>query len=194
MVWLDTSEKPYQLKRYDGEASSWEIVSDFSGDITSIYSYVDTSVSTVQQKTSEISAYVEQQTVAKSVYDTFTETVRNILSMEADGTTMIFQRISEAISSVDNKQQTNYNEILKYIRFVDGNIILGEQGNEITLTIKNNRLSFQQNGNEIAYMSDNQLVIANAEIKAGGRLRLGVFGFVPRADGSLSFLKVGEGN
>ena len=43
-------------------------------------------------------------------------------------------------------------------------------------------------------MSDNQLVIANAEIKAGGRLRLGVFGFVPRADGSLSFLKVGEGN
>ena len=114
--------------------------------------------------------------------------------MEGDGTTMIFQRISEAISSVDNKQQTNYNEILKYIRFVDGNIILGEQGNEITLTIKNNRLSFQQNGNEIAYMSDNQLVIANAEIKAGGRLRLGVFGFVPRADGSLSFLKVGEGN
>lgn len=163
-------------------------------DAASIYSYVDTSVSAVQQTTSEISTYVENQTVTKSDYETFSEKVRNALSMDSTGTTMIFQRISEAISSVDEKQQDNYNEILKYIRFVDGNIILGQQGNEITLTIQNNRLSFQQNGNEIAYMSDNQLVIANAEIKAGGRLRLGAFGFIPRDDGSLSFLKVGEGN
>lgn len=189
MVWLDTSEKPYQLKRYDGEA--WEVVSDFSGDITSIYSYVDTSVSQVQEEASRISAYVENQTVAKSVYDTFTETVRNILSMEPDGTTMIFQRISEAISTIDGKQQANYNEILKYIRFVDGTIVLGQTGNEIELTIENNRISFKQNGSEIAYMSDNQLYIGSATIKAGGRLTLGNFAFVPRDDGSLSFLKVG---
>ena len=104
---------------------------------------------------------------------------------------MLFETINKAISDVDGNAQSNYNRILKYIRFIDGNIVLGQEGNDMTLTISNNRVSFKQNGVEVAYMSDNNLYIGNAVIKAGGQLQLGNFAFVPRDDGSLSFLKVG---
>ena len=69
--------------------------------------------------------------------------------------------------------------------------MLGEQGNEITLTIVTDRISFTQNGTEVAYISDNTLYIGNAIVRRGGILQLGNFGFVPEEDGSLSFLKIG---
>lgn len=147
--------------------------------------------SSIEQTAEEIRFEVEQNTVSKGVYDEFSQLVRNILSIDENGTAMIFQTITESIENVDGKVNTNYAELLKYIRFIDGEIILGEEGNAITLTISNDRLSFKQNGVEVAYLSENNLHIGNAVVKEGGTLQLGNFAFVPRSDGSLSFIKVG---
>lgn len=157
-----------------------------------IISYVNEKTSTIEKTNDEIKLEVSENTVSQDEYSTFSETVRNILAMDENGTTMLFNTINQAIAEVDGRSQTNYSNILKYIRFEGGNIILGEVGNQITLTLTNDRISFLQNGVEVAHLSDNNLYIGNAIIKAGGRLQLGNFAFVPRSDGSLSFLKVGE--
>lgn len=157
----------------------------------SVYSYVERTTADIVKTTDGIVASVSNEKVSQADYDKFTEIVRNILAIEADGTTMLFNTITEAITQVDGRQQTNYNNILKYIRFADGDIILGEEGNAVTLTIENDQITFKQNGVAVAYLSDNKLYIGNAEIKAGGTLQLGNFAFVPRSNGSLSFLKVG---
>lgn len=156
-----------------------------------VYSYVEKKTSSIEQTAEEIRVEVTKEMVTQADYDEFSRLVRNILSIDENGTAMIFQTITESIENVDGKVNTNYAEILKYIRFIDGEIILGEEGNEITLTISNDRMSFKQNGVEIAYLSENNLYIGNAVVKEGGTLQLGNFAFVPRADGSLSFIKVG---
>lgn len=156
-----------------------------------VYTYVENRLANFKVEEDEITAVVQKEAVSKSEYETFSETVRNILSMDENGTTMLFNTIYEEIARVEGIEQTNYNSILKYIRFQDGNIILGEEGNDMSLTISKDRVSFKQNGVEVAYMSDNNLYIGNAIIKAGGMLQLGNFAFVPRDNGSLSFLKVG---
>lgn len=158
---------------------------------TDLHSYVDSRASSLEQTASKIKAEVEETILDVTNNGEFATMVKNILQMDKNGTAMIFETIKQSIETVDGKQQSNYGNILKYIRFVDGNIILGQEGNEMTLTISNNRMAFKQNGVEVAYMSDNKLYIGNAEVKSGGVFQIGNFAFVPRSDGSLSFLKVG---
>lgn len=82
---------------------------------------------------------------------------------------------------------TKLSEINKYIRFVDGKIVLGETGNELMLTIQNDRVSFTQAGVEVAYFSNNNLYIKKAEVLT--TLRVGNYEFAPRTDGGLALRK-----
>lgn len=88
----------------------------------------------------------------------------------------------------------NLNTINNFIRFVEGNIILGEVGNAITLKIQNDRISFitgqDGSGNdiEVAYFSNSKLYILDAEIV--GSIKIGTFAFVPASNGNLNFKKV----
>ena len=99
-----------------------------------------------------------------------------------------FSTITDLIDATSNTENEHYNELHRYIRFVNGVIILGEEGNPLTAELSNSRLSFKQNGTEVAYVSDNKLYITNSEILTN--LVIGNFGFIPRSNGSLSFRKV----
>lgn len=158
--------------------------------INNIYTYVQDTATSIQQNTNSLIATVEQNTVQQSVYDEFSELVRNILQMDADGTTMIFQTIQEQIQTVDDTQASNYAEILKYIRFENGNITLGEVDNPITLMLENDILAFYQNGAQVAYLSNNRFYVTDGEFN--NSLRIGKFAFIPRSNGNLSFQKVGD--
>lgn len=74
---------------------------------------------------------------------------------------------------------------------LDNNIIqLG--GGDSYITIDDERLSFWQDGEIVAYMQDNMLYVENGEFLT--RLRIGNFEFRPRTTGNLSFVYVGERN
>lgn len=82
----------------------------------------------------------------------------------------------------------SFNEIHKYIRFIDGNIYIGVEGNPIQLIEKNDRLSFVQGGAEVAYFSNNKMYVNDGQFN--NTLRIGNFEFSPRPNGSLDFKKV----
>lgn len=84
----------------------------------------------------------------------------------------------------------SFNEIHKYIRFIDGNIYIGVEGNPIQLIEKNDRLSFVQGGAEVAYFSNNKLYVNDGQFNS--TLRIGNFEFSPRPNGSLDFKKVSD--
>lgn len=90
----------------------------------------------------------------------------------------------EANSTTTNNK---FAEIDKYIRFVDGKIILGETGNELMLTIQNDRVSFTQSGVEVAYFSNNKLYVKRAEVL--NTMRIGNYEWTPRNDGALALRK-----
>jgi len=78
----------------------------------------------------------------------------------------------------------------KYIRLEDGEVIIGVVDNPVTLTLTHDRISFRQNGMEVAYMSNNKLYITDGEFLTS--VKIGSFQFVPRDNGNLSFMKVGS--
>lgn len=68
-------------------------------------------------------------------------------------------------------------------------IELGKVGNAFTAELSNNELAFKENGQKIAYISNNSLVITNAEIRnklSLGNETRGWFDFIPRNNGNLS--------
>jgi hypothetical protein len=93
--------------------------------------------------------------------------------------------LKKSIDDVAAGTDAQFEEISKYIRFVDGNIVLGEEGNTLTLQIANDRISFLDSGQEVAYFSNRKLYVTDTEILHS--LQLGNFAFMPRANGNLSF-------
>lgn len=103
--------------------------------------------------------------------------------------------ISKVESTVDFKDEaTNnrINEINSYMRYALENnvgvVTIGMSGNPVEFKVKNDRISFEQNGVEVAYISNNTLYIRDARFL--NSLRIGDFAFLLRSNGSLGFRKV----
>lgn len=121
------------------------------------------------------------------------ETVREEMSTRFSQTTedfnFQFDTVSERITKENGEIVRILEENSKYIRLVDGNIILGEVGAPLTTKIANGRISFLFNDTiEVAYISDQKLYITKAEILES--IVIGNFAYIPRANGNLSFRKI----
>lgn len=79
-------------------------------------------------------------------------------------------------------------ELSVLLRLTAEGIELGQEGSDVSLLIKPDRVAFLDKGQQVAYISDRKLYITEAEILT--QLVLGRFAFVPRENGNLSFLKV----
>lgn len=101
---------------------------------------------------------------------------------------LVLRDMTDAINGIETQINNQQTERLKYIRLVNGTIYLGEEGNDLMLTLTNNRLSFMQNGQEVAYFANNRLYVTTGEFIQS--LQVGDFAFIPAQNGSLSFMKV----
>ena len=170
-----------------------KVSSDIKNQVTTIYTYVDSSVSSMQQTPEQIWAMVENKVTATaaSANEEFKEIVRNILQMEADGTTMIFQTIYEEIARVEGVESSHYAELLTHIRFGADGIEIGKEGNAITMKLDNDSLEFYNNGMKVAYITDETLYITDGRFLRS--VRIGNYGFIPETDNSVSFTYLGGG-
>ena len=94
---------------------------------------------------------------------------------------------------VGQLKQVSENQALleEYIRFRGALIELGKVGNAFTAELSNEQLAFKENGQTIAYISNQSLVITNAEIRnklSLGNEDRGWFDFIPRTSGNLSIV------
>lgn len=101
---------------------------------------------------------------------------------------LVINSMQDQIDSLSTQMNNQQTERLKYIRLVNGTIYLGEEGNDLMLTLTNSRLSFVQNGNEAAYFANNRLYVLDGEFIQS--MQVGDFAFIPAQNGSLSFMKV----
>lgn len=149
----------------------------------------------------EISAEIQEgddllrQEVAETYYsaedvDTKLGEVSTAFEQTQNYIEMQFESFQADLENLNADNTAQFQQIQKYIRFEDGNIILGESGNELILTIQNDRISFSQGGQEVAYFSNNKLNVTDADVVH--TLRIGSFIFSPRPDGSLDFKKAGD--
>jgi hypothetical protein len=147
--------------------------------------YINESIQTSEENTRTL--LTEYARVSEM--ETIREEMSLSVSQTAEEVSLQFNTVNERITTETEEITRILEENSKYIRFVDGNIILGESDALLTTKISNGRISFLYNDTvEVAYISDQKLYITNAEILDS--IVIGNFGFIPRANGNLSFKKV----
>lgn len=127
--------------------------------------------------------------VTVSDFESVTEEMSTTFNQTSEQFNFQFNNVNERITTENGEILRILEENSKYIRLVDGEIILGEIEAVLTTKIANGRISFLYNDTvEVAYISDQKLYITRAEILES--IQIGNFAFVPRPNGNLSFKKV----
>lgn len=152
------------------------------------YNVEQNALASIQMSEENIKATVAETYTLKDDTDALISSISTTVEQTKESFEIQFNQFSQDIEAVAAGSDANFEEIRKYIRFVDGKILLGEVGNELELEIANDRISFLQDGTEVAYFSNRKLYVTDTQILHS--LQLGSFAFMPRANGNLSFKKI----
>ena len=150
-----------------------------------VYNVEQNLLSSIQVSEENIKSTVAENYYLKDETEALVSSVSTEIEQTKNSVEIQFNQFSQDIEAVAAGTDAEFEEIRKYIRFVDGKILLGEVGNELELQIANDRISFLQDGAEVAYFSNRKLYVTDAEILHS--LQLGNFAYMPRANGNLSF-------
>ena len=184
-MWLDISLDPPLLKRYDPEAAAWVIVNDTTATVYNLEQNLEASITKSER---DITATVAEKYYLKDETDALVSSISTQIEQTANSVEIQFETFRADVESVAANTDAEFEEIRKFIRFVDGKILLGEVGNELELQIANDRISFLQDGAEVAYFSNRKLYVTDTQILHS--LQLGSFAWMPRANGNLSFKRI----
>lgn len=156
--------------------------------------------SAIETKANEITAKVSETYVSNSALNHYKEEVSTQFTQtKKDFTWSINQSVTDAknemngqISSVngrlDGLKQTTDN-VNSYMSFDNDALTLGKSDSAFKTKITNQEWSIQKNGAKVTYINDQTMYITDGQFTQS--LKIGAFGFVPRANGSLDFKKVG---
>ena len=156
--------------------------------------------SAIETKANEITAKVSETYVSNSALNHYKEEVSTQFSQtKSDFTWSINRSVTDAknemngqISSVngrlDGLKQTADN-VNSYMSFDNDALTLGKSDSAFKTKITNQEWSIQKNGAKVTYINDQTMYITDGQFTQS--LKVGAFGFVPRANGSLDFKKVG---
>ena len=142
----------------------------------------------ISKSETNIMSRVSEDYYLKDETDSLISSVSTTVEQNKNSVDILFNQYSANLEDLSENTDTKFEEIKKYIRFVDGKILLGEVGNELELQIANDRISFLQSNSEVAYFSNNKLYVTDGEYT--NSLTLGQFAFLPRDNGNLSFKKL----
>jgi hypothetical protein len=95
--------------------------------------------------------------------------------------------------TIDEEVQPKFDELYNYIRIdtETGSMTFGSSENNITLRLENDKISFRKNDVEFGWWDGHDFHTGNIMVEVNERAQFGNFAYIPRSDGSLSFLKVG---
>ena len=189
-MWLDISVEPAILKWYNTDTSEWEAITDTSAITDAIVELDNRTTASIATSADDILARVSDSYYLKGETDQLISEVSTSVTQTASDIEIKFTDFRKDLNDAISGEDAKFSEINKYIRFDDGNIVLGEEGNELTLEITNEKISFLQGATEVAYFSDRKLYVTNVELTESGQLQLGNFAFMPRTNGNLSFKKI----
>lgn len=114
------------------------------------------------------------------------------LTSLTDLTNSNFVSLNDFVSMSNSELQSQFEDLYKYIRIDQNGITLASGDNAITLTIDNDNILFKSGGEVIGSWDGNNFYCGNLYVRVDERARFGNFAFVPRTNGSLSFMKVGD--
>jgi hypothetical protein len=165
-----------------------DIKAEYTANMAKVAEETERTLRTLIQQTSDAIKLEVSQTYTTN--DQLTEAVSTSLTQLEDQFLFEFNSLRSIIDSHESNARGQFEEIYNYISFEGGNITLGGSDNNITLTIENDLIVFKKNGQRIGWWDGVDFHTGNIVVEVNERAQFGNFAYVPRSNGSLSFLKV----
>lgn len=156
--------------------------------------------SAIETKANEITSKVSETYVSNSALNHYKEEVSTQFSQTKSDFTWTINKSAEdtknelngQINSVngrlDGLKQTTDN-VNSYMSFDNDALTLGKSDSAFKTKITNKEWSILKDNAKVTYINDKTMYITDGQFTQS--LKVGAFGFVPRANGSLDFKKVG---
>lgn len=120
--------------------------------------------SNIEQTGEAIKSSVYEKVYLKDDVDTLLSSVNTEVEQTKTSWQVTFNQLIKQLNDYSDGSDVAFDEIRKYIRFEDGNILLGNSSSPLILRIRNDRIQFLQNGYEVAYISDQRMYNTTCEI------------------------------
>jgi hypothetical protein len=170
---------------------SQQIKADYLLNIANVVQQMEKTMSSLIEQTSEAIRMEVSETYTTN--DQLTEAVSTSLEQMSDSFTFTFNELKAVVDAADAEMREYIVEQSSYIRLEDGKIILGKnEANTMQLTLENGLIIFKKNGKQFGWWDGVDFHAGNIVVEVKERAQFGNFAFIPRTNGSLSFLKVGE--
>lgn len=155
--------------------------------------------SAIETKANEITSKVSETYVSNSAFEHYQNTVSTQFTQtKNDFTWSINQSVTDAKNEmsgqidsvngrVDGLKETTDN-VNNYMSFDNDGLTLGKSDSAFKTKITNQEWSIQKNGAKVTYINDQTMYITDGQFTQS--LKIGNFGFVPRANDSLDFKKI----
>lgn len=192
-----TEEKIQEVKDDLGEQT--ELIAEYKQSTEADFSVMNEQISmnlssTMEQITSVQSGLDEVSdelaTQARDV-EILREEKTSEMKLLNDSLQVNFDTTTEQISQINGEVSSVREELEKHFEFSTDGLIIKAGENSMELHLDNNVISFTRNGQEFGWWDGVDFHTGNVVVEVNERAQFGNFAFIPRSNGSLSFLKVG---
>ena len=155
--------------------------------------------SAIEAKANEITSKVSETYVSNSALEHYQKDVESRFTQtNKDFTWTLNQNIKttkneiggqiDSVSGTLNGLANETAEIKSYMSFDKDALTLGKSGNKFKTQITNQEWAILKDSEKVTYINDKTMYITDGQFTES--LKVGNFGFVPRANGSLDFKKI----
>ena len=165
-----------------------QVKQDYTANIANAVQASELAMISLIQQTSESIMLEVSQTYTTN--DELAEAVSTRMTQLENQFLFEFETLKATVDENDAEARAKLTEIYNYISFENGDIKLGGSDSPITLTIEKDLIVFKKNGVQFGWWDGVDFHTGNIVVEVNERAQFGDFAFVPRSNGSLSFLKV----
>lgn len=155
--------------------------------------------SAIEAKANEITSKVSETYVSNSAFEHYQKDISSQFTQtKKDFTWSIGQNIKSAKTEIGGQINgingtlkgltDTTDEIKSYMSFDKDALTLGKSGNKFKTQITNQEWAILKDSEKVTYINDKTMYITDGQFTES--LKVGNFGFVPRANGSLDFKKI----
>ncbi len=171
------------------QASIHKVGAQVRADCTAVMRASETTMASLIQQTKD--AILLEVSREYATNGQLAETISTQMTQLEDQFLFEFETLKAAVDENDAEAQNKLTEIYNYINFDNGAIKLGGSDSPITLTLEKDLIIFKKNGVQFGWWDGVDFHTGNIVVEVNERAQFGDFAFVPRSNGSLSFLKIG---
>ena len=135
---------------------------------------------------------VADKYVTNKDYEEFKTTTSSSIEQTSNDVIIKFNTTTQNIQSVGGELAQFKESVQTNIRLHEDGISIGKTDNPFSVDITNQKMSFKDQGTEVAYISNQEMRITDAIIE--NALTLGNFKFIPRTTGNVSLIWDDMGN